>query len=122
MQPFHNVVDQRFQAGRGDEYSATRRREQEQELIELARLDAVDFSLPRDHRIEDNVDLSDTYTASLHEAIPASNVGYKLLEKMGWRGGGLGRSGTGGRLPTKRFLVPGCVLLRFPCQPSPHTR
>ena len=42
---------------------------------------------------------SDTYTASIDEAIPAHNVGYKLLERMGWRAGaGLGRElqGVGG--------------------------
>lgn len=50
----------------------------------------------RDHRIEDNVDLSDTQAASLHEPIPAHNVGYRLLERMGWRAGcGLGRQQQG---------------------------
>lgn len=92
------VVDKRLEAGRGHEYTATRLREKQDELIELARLDNVDFSLPKDHRIEDNVDLSDTHTASLHEAIPAHNVGYKMLEKMGWRGGGLGQGGRGSQL------------------------
>jgi hypothetical protein len=30
-----------------------------------------------------------------YEAIPESNVGSKMLKKMGWAGGGMGRDGTG---------------------------
>ncbi|GAB4818470.1 hypothetical protein N2152v2_005516 [Parachlorella kessleri] len=91
----YNVVDQRLEAGRGHEFTATRLREQQEELIELARAENRDYSLPIDQRIEDNVDLRGTHVASIHEAIPAHNVGYKLLERLGWRGGGLGRAGTG---------------------------
>ena len=30
-----------------------------------------------------------------NESIPSSNLGHKLLQMMGWKGGGLGRGGSG---------------------------
>ena len=47
------------------------------------------------HRIEENVDLGSTQCASVDAAIPPTNVGYQLLQRMGWRGGGLGREQQG---------------------------
>lgn len=52
--------------------------------------------LPMARWIDENVDLEDTECASIEQAIPASNVGYRLLQRMGWRpGGGLGREQQG---------------------------
>lgn len=36
--------------------------------------------------------------ASIETAIPETNVGYQLLCKLGWRGGGLGRQQQGGQV------------------------
>lgn len=42
------------------------------------------------------MDLDETECASMEVAIPESNVGYRLLQKLGWRpGGGLGREQQG---------------------------
>ena len=50
------------------------------------------------HRMEENVDLGSTHCASVDTAIPPTNVGYQLLQRMGWRGGGLGREQQGAPL------------------------
>jgi hypothetical protein len=88
------VVDKRLEAGRGFEYSAAILRQQQDEHILLAELDGEDYRLPIDHRIEDNLELPPDL-ATMDTAIPEHNVGYKLLAKMGWTGGGLGREGRG---------------------------
>lgn len=89
------MVDTRLQAGRGEDFSAARKRREIDELAELANLDDDDFRLPMDHRIEDGMDWSATQRISLAEPLPAHNLGYRLLERMGWRGGGLGARGQG---------------------------
>eukprot|EP00887_Chlorella_sp_A99_P001277 scaffold14.g1277.t1 len=91
------VVDPRLAAGRGEEFrAATARARAEEEVASLAELDGDDFRLPLDHRIEENVELEGVEVASIETAIPESNVGYRLLCKLGWRpGGGLGRQQQG---------------------------
>jgi hypothetical protein len=91
------VVDPRFAAGRGDEFSAGRQRQREaEELAALAALDGEDARLPRDQRVEENVDLASTQVASADAFIPDTNLGYRLLQKPGWTpGAGLGRDGRG---------------------------
>lgn len=54
-------------------------------------LDDEDFRLPRNQRPTENVDLDNVEQASLDTHITSSNVGFKLLQKMGWKGKGLGK-------------------------------
>lgn len=56
---------------------------------------AEEFRLPITHRVTENVDLEDVEQASLETMISSSNVGFRLLQKMGWRGKGLGKQEQG---------------------------
>lgn len=54
-----------------------------------------DFRLPIHHRPTENVDLDNVEQASLDTQLTSSNVGFKLLQKMGWKGKGLGKDEQG---------------------------
>ncbi|KAG5232265.1 G patch domain-containing protein [Salix suchowensis] len=54
-----------------------------------------DFRLPKNHRPTENVDLDNVEQASLDTKLTASNVGFRLLQKMGWKGKGLGKDEQG---------------------------
>ncbi|KAK4282681.1 hypothetical protein QN277_014028 [Acacia crassicarpa] len=56
---------------------------------------AEDFRLPINHRPTENVDLDNVEQASLDSQITSSNIGFKLLQKMGWKGKGLGKNEQG---------------------------
>ncbi len=54
-----------------------------------------DFWMPMGHA-DDSVDTAGLEQASLESAIPASNRGYALLQRLGWKEGkGLGRNEDG---------------------------
>ncbi|KAL2328914.1 hypothetical protein Fmac_022341 [Flemingia macrophylla] len=48
-----------------------------------------DFRLPINHKPTENVDLDNVEQASLDTQLTSSNIGFKLLQKMGWKGKGL---------------------------------
>ena len=64
---------------------------------------AVDFRLPINHRPTENVDLDNVEQASLDTQLTSSNIGFRLLRKMGWKGKGLGKDEQG--------MCPGVLLL-----------
>lgn len=43
----------------------------------------------------ENVDLDNVEQASLDTQLTSSNVGFRLLQKMGWKGKGLGKDEQG---------------------------
>ena len=55
------------------------------------------FRLPRDHRVEDNLIRDNLEQASEDRQISSTNLGFKLLQRMGWKGKGLGKTEQGGR-------------------------
>lgn len=62
---------------------------------------ADDFRLPINHRPTENVDLDNVEQASLDTKLTSSNVGFRLLQKMGWKGKGLGKDEQGITEPIK---------------------
>ncbi|KAL6514752.1 hypothetical protein OROGR_020331 [Orobanche gracilis] len=56
---------------------------------------AEGFRIPIDHRVAENVDLDNVEQASLDTQLTSSNVGFRLLQKMGWKGKGLGKDEQG---------------------------
>ncbi|KAL8171791.1 hypothetical protein V2J09_023595 [Rumex salicifolius] len=60
-----------------------------------------DFRLPINQRPTENVDLDNVEQASLDTQLTSSNVGFRLLLKMGWKGKGLGKDEQGITEPIK---------------------
>ncbi|XP_059652195.1 uncharacterized protein LOC132299526 [Cornus florida] len=56
---------------------------------------AEEFRLPINQKPTENVDLDNVEQASLDTQLTSSNVGFRLLQKMGWKGKGLGKDEQG---------------------------
>ncbi|XWS64401.1 hypothetical protein CRYUN_Cryun05aG0001400 [Craigia yunnanensis] len=73
-----------------------RQHQQEQAYQDFLIEDLVeDFRLPINHKPTENVDLDNVEQATLDTRMNSSNVGFRLLQKMGWKGKGLGKDEQG---------------------------
>lgn len=54
-----------------------------------------EFRLPITHRPVENLNTEFLEQASVHTSLSSSNIGFRLLQKMGWRGKGLGKNEQG---------------------------
>ncbi|KAI8531812.1 hypothetical protein RHMOL_Rhmol11G0165200 [Rhododendron molle] len=59
---------------------------------------------PISHRPTENVDLDNVEQASLDTKLTSSNVGFRLFQRMGWKGKGLGKDEQGITEPIKSGL------------------
>ncbi|PON69572.1 G patch domain-containing protein [Parasponia andersonii] len=87
-------MDHRRFNGR-QETSTRDKRYHEKEQESLIEDLAEEFRLPISQRPTENVDLDNVEQASLDTQLSSSNVGYRLLQKMGWKGKGLGKDEQG---------------------------
>ncbi len=79
--------------------------------------DAEPWHLPIGHRVEDSLDTDGIAMASKDTAIPDSNKGFQMLQKMGWKGTGLGRHEDGEHASSHVW-----VCLRAAPLQCPHIR
>ncbi|KAI3448428.1 hypothetical protein Pfo_005093 [Paulownia fortunei] len=88
-------MDNRWYSGKQEMHN--KRQQKSDEAYEATVLEdlAEDFRLPINHRVTENVDLDNVEQASLDTQLTSSNVGFRLLQKMGWKGKGLGKDEQG---------------------------
>ncbi|KAJ7548589.1 hypothetical protein O6H91_07G018300 [Diphasiastrum complanatum] len=73
-----------------------RQREREQAYEDsLAEDLGQEFLLPISHRPTENLDTDNLEQASVDTQLSSSNVGFRLLQRMGWKGKGLGKDEQG---------------------------
>ena len=68
----------------------------QKELLEEAYGKDGSRRMPIDHRVEDSLETDGLQMASVHTAISENNVGFQMLQRMGWKGQGLGSKEDGG--------------------------
>ncbi|KAB1216272.1 G patch domain-containing protein 8 [Morella rubra] len=85
-------------------------RDEEKEQDSLIEDFTEDFRLPIYHKPTENVDLDDVEQASLDTHLTSSNVGFRLLQKMGWKGKGLGKNEQGMFLVKWKYLYYSYIL------------
>ncbi|XP_043725094.1 G patch domain-containing protein 8 [Telopea speciosissima] len=72
-------------------------KQQREEVYETSLIEDMgeDFRLPINHKPTENPDLDNVEQASLETQLTSSNIGFRLLQKMGWKGKGLGKDEQG---------------------------
>lgn len=88
-------MDNRWYSGKQEMHNKRQLRNNEAYEATILEDLAEDFRLPIDHRVTENVDLDNVEQASLDTQLPSSNIGFRLLQKMGWKGKGLGKDEQG---------------------------
>ncbi|XP_014494772.1 G patch domain-containing protein 8 [Vigna radiata var. radiata] len=96
-------MDYRWTNGRPDTGGRDRRQSKREQAYQDSLVEDLseDFRLPINHRPTENVDLDNVEQASLDTQLTSSNIGFKLLQKMGWKGKGLGKDEQGITEPIK---------------------
>ncbi|KAI4301651.1 hypothetical protein L6164_034907 [Bauhinia variegata] len=96
-------MDSRWNSGRQETSFRDRRQTGKEQAYQDSLIEdlAEDFRLPINHRPTENVDLDNVEQASLDTQLTSSNIGFKLLQKMGWKGKGLGKDEQGITEPIK---------------------
>ncbi|CAK9187980.1 unnamed protein product [Ilex paraguariensis] len=96
-------MENRWYSGRQEMRARDKRQHKTEEAYEASVLEdlAEDFRLPIEQRPTENVDLDNVEQASLETKLTSSNVGFRLLQKMGWKGKGLGKDEQGIIEPVK---------------------
>lgn len=62
--------------------------------------------MPISQRVEDSLETEGLQMASKHTAIPDSNKGFQMLQRMGWKGRGLGSNEDGDFQPSPSIVLP----------------